>query len=196
MHSNNCSNENSPNHSSFQASRDTESNYGLFNHFIYPTMPTASDSQEQNTHLRLNMIHLYLKFLIQTLLYLSLAFVVFTTAAWCAKFFTCLTVGILLLGAIQMAILNMYRNNNTMTNTDPHLQLSIVDAEYLSNAAKACVKTTIDCVENTANWAVGFFAGFKFGHEHNNIVSNILDPQIPHILKDNSITQANYSTPY
>ena len=177
-------NQGTPLQTTPQPNTDT-SRYGLLHLFLAPANPIPQRSEEESANLRLNMINLYLKYMIQALIYFFLAFLVLKITLWCAQFFTFLLLPIILIGALHMAAVEMHKPNNRMHETNIHQNCSLFDRANLGANVQQCMDATIHFIDNSTNHALRFFSELNLGREYNRMVCTVLDIQIPNIPNNN-----------
>lgn len=148
--------------------------YGLLN-LIRPSFDNAPQRQEELAHtVRLNMINLYLKFIVQALLYGLAAILVLTIVTLCTKFLSVLLPPITLICALHMAARAMHQPHNQLHAPNAYQARSLVENLNWGN-------TLHGLIDRTSNYSVGFFSGFATFLAN----SSLLDRQIAHV-PDNS----------
>lgn len=148
--------------------------YGLLN-IIRPKFDNAPQRTEEVAHtVRLNMINMYLKFMIQALLYGLAAILVLTIVTLCTKFLSILLLPVILICALHMAARAMHQQHNQLHAPNAYQENSLVKDLNWGNALHGFF-------DRTSNYSVGFFSGFATFLAN----SPLLDKQIAHV-PDNS----------
>ena len=155
--------------------------YGLLN-LIRPTFESAPQRNAEHIYtVRLNMINMYLKYVIQALLYFVAATLILTIATGCAKFLGIMMLPFTLICALHLAAREMHQPHNRLHETNAHQDRSLIEGEGQDWT------TQIHCrIDRRANYSVGFFSGLTSRLAN----SSMFDKQIAHI-PDNSSNLRN-----
>lgn len=148
--------------------------YGLLN-IIRPTFESAPQRTAEQTYtVRLNMINMYLKYVIQALLYFLAAILILTIATWCAKFLGIMMLPFTLICALHLAAREMHQPHNHLHETHAHRDRSLIESQNWATPIHGLI-------DRTANYSVGFFSGITSRLAN----SSMFDKQIAHIPDNN-----------
>lgn len=150
--------------------------YGILN--LLRTAPESSPqrSSEVARIVRINMCNIYLKFIIQALLYVLAALLLLTLVTWCCKMPTLVLIPLAILAPLHMAARMMHQPDNRLHIEHAHQAHSLFQGQNWAEK----LHTIID---STADYTVGFFSEFTRPLAN----TSLLDQQIQHI-PDNSLT--------
>lgn len=147
--------------------------YGLLNAFRTPSTTAAQRSSEEIHTLRLNMINLYLKYIIQTILYSLAAYLLWVILSACFQMPIYVLIPLVLVFALHLAARRMHHPDHALQENKGYTLHSLTGPyDAMSNA---CI-----LIDKAANYSVGFFSGFA-----NRLAnSTLLDNQITYVPKN------------
>ncbi len=153
--------------------------YGLLN-LIRPTFESAPQRTAELAYtVRLNMINMYLKYVIQALLYFVAATLIFAIATGCAKFLGIMMLPFTLIYSLHLAAREMHQPHNRLHETNAHQDRSLIEGQDWATQIHGRI-------DRSANYSVGFFSGLTSRLAN----SSMFDKQIAHI-PDNSSNLRN-----
>lgn len=150
--------------------------FGILN--LLRTVPESGPQRASEVALRvrINMGNLYLKFIIQALLYLVTAMLLLTVVTWCCKISAFVLISLAMLGSLHMAARRMHQPDNRLHEENAHQAHSLFQGQNWTEKYH-------EIIDSSANYAVGFFSGLTRRLAN----TSALDQQIQHI-PDNSLS--------
>ena len=144
--------------------------YGLLNVFRRPNATPVVREAEASATLRFNMINLYIKFVIQALLYLLAAYLLYVILQACFQMPLIILIPLILVSALHLAARNMHRSEHALLNEEGYNDHSL--SGPFDVLANTCV-----LIDRAANYGVGFFSAYA----RRLADSTILDNQITYV---------------
>ncbi|MGV3740503.1 MAG: hypothetical protein ACO1N3_04345 [Gammaproteobacteria bacterium] len=144
--------------------------YGLFNLWREPSRSAPVRDAEASAALRLNMVNLYLKFVIQTLLYLLTAYLLWSALSLCFQVPTYILIPLTIIGALHLAARRMHQTDHELDDSNGYRFHSITGPYEV-------ISDTNIIIDRIANYSVGFFSGFARRLSH----TTALDNQITYV---------------
>ena len=122
---------------------------------------------------------MYLKYVIQALLYFVAATLIFAIATGCAKFLGIMMLPFTLIYSLHLAAREMHQPHNRLHETNAHQDRSLIEGQDWATQIHGRI-------DRSANYSVGFFSGLTSRLAN----SSMFDKQIAHI-PDNSSNLRN-----
>ena len=145
--------------------------YGILNVFRPVPESAPQRASELDLIVRINMGNLYLKFIIQALLYLLTAMLLLTVVSKISAF---VLISGVMLGSLHMAARTMHQLDNRLHEENAHQGHALFQGQNWAEKYH-------EIIDSAANYAVGFFSGWTRRLAN----TSVLDQQIQHI-PDNS----------
>ena len=95
---------------------------------------------------------MYLKYVIQALLYFVAATLILTIATGCAKFLGIMMLPFTLICALHLAAREMHQPHNRLHETNAHQDRSLIEGQDWATQIHGLI-------DSSANYTVGFFSG-------------------------------------
>lgn len=144
--------------------------YGLLNLVREPFASAPARDSQVIASLRLNMINLYLKYVIQALLYLLIAYLLWLTLSFCFQAPAFILIPLTILAALHLAARRMHQPDHALHDPDGYRFHSLTGPYDL-------VSNTSILIDKIANHSVRFFSGITTRLA----ATTVLDTQISYV---------------
>lgn len=144
--------------------------YGLLNLVREPFASAPARDPQVIASLRLNMINLYLKYVIQALLYLLIAYLLWLTLSFCFQAPAFILIPLTILAALHLAARRMHQPDHALHDPDGYGFHSLT-------GPYDTVSNTSILIDKIANYSVGFFSGVATRLAE----TTVLDTQISYV---------------